>query len=38
MSALPTSADDPLATRPQARFEALTLAQLDAVLTVEQRA
>ena len=38
MSALPTSADDPLATRPQARFEALTLAQLDAVLAVEQRA
>ena len=46
MSALPTHpsilADNPhpgtTDTRPQARFELLTLAQLDAVLAVEQRA
>ena len=43
MSALPTSSDDDaLNTRPElsleARFEALTLAQLDAVLAVEHRA
>lgn len=42
MSALPTpsssGADDTASARPEARFEALTLARLDAVLAVEQRA
>lgn len=40
MSALPTppAAATPPADAPEARFEALTLAQLDAVLAVEQRA
>ena len=42
MSALPTpsstAADDTASARPEARFEALTLARLDAVLAVEQRA
>ena len=42
MSALPTpsstAADDTASARPEARFEALTLDRLDAVLAVEQRA
>ena len=42
MSALPTpsstATDDTASARPEARFEALTLDRLDAVLAVEQRA
>jgi len=41
MSALPTSSALPPGAspaRPEARFETLTLARLDAVLAVEQRA
>ena len=41
MSALPTSSTSPSdasQNRPEARFEALTLARLDAILAVEQRA
>jgi ribosomal-protein-alanine N-acetyltransferase len=38
MSALPTSSDDALPAQPEARFESLTLAHLEAVLLVEQLA
>ncbi|PJI95677.1 [SSU ribosomal protein S18P]-alanine acetyltransferase [Acidovorax sp. 69] len=38
MSALPTASSEASATRPEARFEALTLGRLDAVLAVEQQA
>ena len=38
MSALPTPALPPPLSSPEARFEPLTAAQLDAVLAIEQRA